>query len=152
MTDLHLRRVTMIPDARGPDARVLPGRTLGELWEDGYRRCYTLEDPVRPTKIPGVTAIPAGRYRVTISRSPRFGVLMPEIHDVPGFLGVRIHTGNRPEDTEGCLLVGRAIDPRTRTLVDSRAAYAALYARLVASPGWITITDDWRDTPGPTPR
>jgi hypothetical protein len=144
MTTLLLRRTRMIADARGPDGRVVPGRTLGELWEAGYRRCFTLEDPVRDMKLAGITAIPAGRYKVTISRSPRFGVLMPELHDVPGFSGVRIHTGNRPEDTEGCILVGRAIDPKTLALVDSRASYAALYARLVASPGWIEIIDDWR--------
>ena len=82
--------------------------TLGILLLDGVFACWTLEDVVRPVKIPGETAIPAGRYAVQLSLSQRFQKLLPEILTVPGFTGIRIHAGNTAQaDTAGCLLVGR---------------------------------------------
>ena len=81
--------------------------TLGILLIDGVFTCWTLEDVVRPVKIPGETAIPAGRYDVRLSLSQRFQKVLPEILAVPGFTGIRIHAGNTQADTHGCLLVGR---------------------------------------------
>ena len=81
--------------------------TMGILLIDGVFTCWTLEDVVREVKIPGETAIPAGRYAVQLSLSQRFQKLLPEILTVPGFTGIRIHAGNTQADTAGCLLVGR---------------------------------------------
>ena len=81
--------------------------TMGILFIDGVFTCWTLEDVVREVKIPGETAIPAGRYAVRLSLSQRFQKLLPEILAVPGFAGIRIHAGNTQADTAGCLLVGR---------------------------------------------
>lgn len=81
-------------------------RTHGDLFVDGQWMAYTLEDVVRAVKIKGETAIPAGRYRVTLEHSPRFGPNTITIRDVPGFTGVRIHGGNTEHDTDGCPLVG----------------------------------------------
>ena len=81
--------------------------TMGILLIDGVFTCWTLEDVVREVKIPGETAIPAGRYDVRLSLSQRFQKLLPEILAVPGFTGIRIHAGNTQADTAGCLLVGR---------------------------------------------
>ena len=81
--------------------------TMGILLIDGVFVCWTLEDVVRPVKIPGETAIPAGRYDVRLSLSQRFQKLLPEVLAVPGFTGIRIHAGNTRKDTAGCLLVGR---------------------------------------------
>lgn len=87
--------------------------TIGKLYIDGVFFSDTLEDPVRELKtdgsgkIKGVTAIPAGRYRVMVSRSPRFKRMLPYLHGVPFFEGVRIHAGNTAKDTEGCILVGK---------------------------------------------
>lgn len=85
-----------------------PEYTIGKLYIDGHYLCDTLEDTVRPagTKIAGKTAIPAGTYRVKKTMSPRFKKILPEILNVPGFTGVRIHAGNLPKDTDGCLLLG----------------------------------------------
>ena len=81
--------------------------TMGILLIDGVFTCWTLEDVVREVKIPGETAIPAGRYDVRLSLSQRFQKLLPEVLAVPGFTGIRIHAGNTQADTAGCLLVGR---------------------------------------------
>ena len=92
--------------------------TFGNLAIDGEFFCHTLEDeireipgrPVAEWKIHGKTAIPAGRYRITLEASPRFGTDTITINNVPGFVGVRVHGGNTVADTEGCPLVGSLID------------------------------------------
>ena len=119
--------------------------TLGQLAIDGTHECFTFEDVVRPegVKVPGKTAIPAGRYRVIIDLSRRFGRLMPLLLDVPGFTGIRIHTGNTQEHTEGCILVGRGFLPDRVT--QSQLAYDALFPKLQAalaggSDVWIDVS------------
>lgn len=116
------------------------GATLGALYVDGAWQCWTLEDAIRDEKIAGQTCIPAGRYRVDLTPSQRFQRLMPILLDVPGFSGIRIHSGNAIADTEGCLLVGR-----TRGVArvgESRLAFDALFAVLkarLAEGIWITL-------------
>ena len=73
--------------------------TLGKVYVNGLFQCYSLEDVDRRledggTKIPGETAIPRGVYKVVIDWSNRFKKEMMHVLDVPGFEGVRIHTGN----------------------------------------------------------
>ena len=84
--------------------------TIGRLSVDGLYFFDTLEDRVRDLrsepKIPGRTAISAGRYEVTVNRSPRFCRDLPRLLDVPGFTGILIHRGNTAADTSGCILVG----------------------------------------------
>ena len=86
--------------------------TIGELHINGKFFCYTLEDKDRYVeqggkKEFGITAIPRGTYNVVLSFSNRFQKYLPEILNVPQFAGIRMHTGNKPEDTEGCILVGK---------------------------------------------
>ena len=57
-------------------------------------------------KIPGHTAIPEGTYHVFITMSQKFKKWLPYLMGVPGFEGIRIHAGNKAEDTQGCILVG----------------------------------------------
>ena len=84
--------------------------TIGRLYIDGEYFCDTLEDRVRDlskeAKVKGQTAIPAGRYQIVLTYSPRFKRILPLLLDVPQFTGVRIHRGNTAKDTEGCILVG----------------------------------------------
>jgi hypothetical protein len=96
--------------------------TIGELFtpEDLKKRfCWTLEDIVRA---PGIkdkskTAIPAGTYRMLITRSDRFKRDMVILFNKSSnmtieadgikFSGVRVHGGNTHNDTEGCILVAK---------------------------------------------
>lgn len=120
-----------------------PAFTLGRLSIDGTEECYTVEDCVREgPKVPGETAIPAGRYKVIITHSPRFRRPLPLLLDVPGFTGVRIHPGNTVADTEGCILPGRI--RTTDGVSESRLAFDALYRQIVEALDageevWITI-------------
>lgn len=114
--------------------RRLPARTPGELYADGQHFAYTCEDTIRDEKIPGVTAIPCGRYRVTLEYSPKYGPDTLTINNVPGFTGIRIHSGNTETDTEGCLLVGQSLRPDgTIAGGTSRPAVADLKALVKAA-------------------
>jgi hypothetical protein len=112
------------------------GTTLGELLVDGTKECFSCEDeireipgePVHKWKVPGKTAIPAGKYRVVLTHSNRFKKVLPELLNVPGFLGVRIHSGNTAEDSEGCILVGEVKGPDS--VLKSRDAMLELMALL----------------------
>lgn len=106
------------------------GCTLGKLYIDDVFECYTLEDEVRPSgeKVFGQTAIPYGVYDVTITHSPHFGRDLPLLGSVPDFEGVRIHSGNRSSETEGCLLVG--LDRTDDSVTSSRLAFDALFPKI----------------------
>lgn len=104
--------------------------TIGDLYVDGVWVSNTLEDKVRDlnrngkfdngeSKIPGKTAIPYGRYEVTMKvRSPKYSNFakyswakkydgyLPRLLNVPHFEGILIHAGNTAADTEGCICVG----------------------------------------------
>ena len=122
--------------------------TTGQLFIENAFECYVLEDQDRKLeaggkKVYGKTAIPRGRYQVVLDWSPKYGRDMPHILDVPGFNGIRIHTGNRSEDTEGCLIVGQE---RVENYVrNSKIAFDALLQKLNLAWAkeeevWITIT------------
>jgi len=112
--------------------------TSGILSVDGVFECYTLEEVVRPRKLPGITAIPAGAYPVVLTTSVRFGRVMPLLQNVPGFSGVRIHTGNTASDTEGCILVGAS--EGVNFLGTSRPAFYRLFPKLRAATTPILLT------------
>lgn len=92
--------------------------TIGKLFINGKEFCDVLEDVVRDknkdgdlqdpgeAKVYGRTAIPFGTYKVVLTMSNRFKIVLPLLVDVPEFEGIRIHAGNTHEDTHGCLLVG----------------------------------------------
>lgn len=105
--------------------------TLGRLFIDGTVECYTLEDVVRPDgeKVDGATAIPASTYNVIIDASIRFKRDMPHVMDVPGFTGVRIHSGNTDADTEGCILLGTKIE-NDDFISGSKVAFDSFFKKL----------------------
>jgi hypothetical protein len=116
------------------------GFTPGELLWDKAHEAWTCEDEIREVKIQDRTAIPPGTYDVVIDYSPHFLQLMPHILNVPGFTGIRIHTGNTALDTSGCLLIG---DTRTDTGIGlSRAEYDEFFPKLqeALAKGRVQIT------------
>ena len=115
--------------------------TIGKLLIDGVPSgIVTLEDevreiagmPVAQWKVPGNTAIPKGSYRVVVDYSPHFGHGLPHILDVPGFEGVRIHSGNSSVDTEGCILLGKTWDGGD-WIGKSREAFDEIFAKILAA-------------------
>jgi len=87
------------------DGKFIGGQFMLEDRDRGLRSEMPLEEIIRE-KVYGKTAIPTGRYQVIISYSNRFKKKLPLLVDVPGFAGIRIHSGNKHDDTEGCLLPG----------------------------------------------
>lgn len=103
--------------------------TIGELFFDSLFECFTLELSAR--KKDGVkNCIPAGRYEILMLHSARFEMDTPHLQDVPGRTFIEIHPGNRPEDTEGCILLGQGKD--VDWVSSSRAAYQALIPKIEA--------------------
>ena len=102
--------------------------TIGKLYVNDTYFCDTIEDKVRDLnkdgdlndvgegKIPSLTAIPYGKYEITLKvQSPKYslksnynwcGGYLPRLIDVPHFDGILIHSGNTAEDSSGCILVG----------------------------------------------
>ena len=91
---------------------------LGKLLIDGVVVCDTLENRK--------TLIPTGEYWLEVSKSPKFKRDLPLVYcqAVPPKRGIRIHAGNRPANSSGCILVGfgRVND----TIAHSKAAEAAV--------------------------
>lgn len=114
--------------------------TIGKLYIDGEYFCDTIEDTdrgltqtmtdaqIKSKKVYGQTAIPTGTYRVIISYSNKFKRQMPLLLNVPGFLGIRIHSGNTEKDTEGCLIVGK--NKAVGKVIESKDTYNKLFSIL----------------------
>lgn len=106
-----------------------PKYTIGDLYINNELFCNTIEDTdrglsdsmseaeIKLKKVYGKTAIPTGTYEINMNTvSPKFkdrswakpyGGKLPRLLDVKGFDGVLAHVGNKPEDSLGCLLVGK---------------------------------------------
>lgn len=100
--------------------------------------CYTLEDKYREVEGQDVkvwkeqnqTAIPKGTYDVSITFSNRFQTRLPLLANVPGFTGIRIHSGNSSKNTEGCILVGMTWDGKSDWIGSSKVAMGVLMPML----------------------
>lgn len=102
--------------------------TIGRLYVDNHYFCDTIEDRVRDInkdgdlndigegKVYGKTAIPYGRYEITMKiKSPKFSQrvaynwcsgYLPRLLNVPHFEGILIHAGNSADSSAGCIIVG----------------------------------------------
>lgn len=129
--------------------------TIGELYINGAFYCHIMEDRdrglhktdtlqyIQSVKVKHETAIPYGSYQIVMSFSNRFQQFLPELLDVPGFSGIRIHAGNTQADSSGCLLPGKrsgnkVINSKTTTsaliaLIKSRSKKEKIFIDIVAS-------------------
>lgn len=101
--------------------------TIGLLYANGKFLYNTMEDrdrgltfnmplsKIATTKVYGETAIPRGVYRIEMTYSPKFAGRSwaskdmgktPQLMNVPGFAGIRIHPLNIAADSLGCIGVG----------------------------------------------
>lgn len=97
--------------------------TIGTITLDGERICYSLERPD--------VQIPVGVYVIEMTYSPRFKRPLPLLDNVSGRTDIRIHAGNWPRDTEGCILVG--LQSGTDMLLSSLLALDPLVAKIQAA-------------------
>ena len=120
--------------------------TIGRMEIDNEYICDTLEPTWRDLahggrKQKGKTAIPEGRYALVLTKSPKFKKWLPLLLGVPGFDGVRIHSGNTPKDTQGCILVGQ--NRKKGMVLNSRIAMEEIMkildSRKAGEPVFITI-------------
>lgn len=90
------------------DKLYINGKYFSDALEDpdrGLTDNMSLEE-IKKIKIKDNTCIPYGTYNVTITYSPRFNRNLPLINNVKGFEGIRVHNGNTPQDSSGCVLLG----------------------------------------------
>lgn len=130
--------------------------TIGKLYVDNHIFCDTLEDKVRDItkegKVYGKTAIPYGRYEITMKvQSPKYSQrsnyawckgYLPRLLNVPHFDGILIHSGNDATHSDGCVLVGE--NKVKGQVINSMATLKRLvsilkYASDSGEKIWITI-------------
>lgn len=123
--------------------------TVGRLYIDDEFFCNTMEDTdrglddsmpdwmIRSKKIPTRTAVPSGRYKVTMNVvSHKFSQKqfykdfckgkVPRLLDVNGFEGILIHCGTTHVNSAGCILVGH--NTIKGQLTESQETFKKLYA------------------------
>lgn len=134
--------------------------TIGNLYVDGKFFCDTIEDRDRGLrqdmplatnkrlKVKNETAIPTGRYRVTLGvKSPKMSQrpaydfcngYVPRLVNVPAFDGILIHIGNTEKDSAGCIIVGE--NKVKGKVINSTETFRRLYDVLKKANGLIYIT------------
>ena len=117
--------------------------TIGTMHINGTFECFTLEDAHNEPKVYGETRIPSGEYQIKLrdeggmnkKYSKKYGSLhkgMLWLQNVENFEWVYIHTGNRHEHTEGCILVGTGCDSdiKRQTVNGSVLKYVKTYGKI----------------------
>lgn len=124
--------------------------TIGSLFIDGKYECDTIEDTDRAIsnemneseilskKVYGKTAIPYGKYEITLDTvSPKFkgrswakfcNGKLPRLLNVKGFDGILIHVGNTEKDSLGCIIVGE--NKIKGKVINSTVTFKNLYLKL----------------------
>lgn len=139
--------------------------TIGKLYINNEYFCDTCEDKVRDInkdgdlydigecKISSLTAIPYGKYEITLKvQSPKYSLrtnynwckgYLPRLINVPNFDGILIHAGNTANDSAGCIIVGE--NKIKGQVINSMATLKRLYCSILKEASdrnekiWITI-------------
>ena len=121
---------------------------IGRLTVDGQHLCFDLE-PSRFNPVhAGHPCIPCGLFKVKLTQSPHFGYVTPELIYVPGRTNIRMHKGNKPEDSLGCTLVGMSHGPQADWIADSHDAFDQLMKLCEAAEArGEEITVEYHDIP-----
>jgi hypothetical protein len=101
---------------------------------------YQTLEPPRKDGTHGFCISP-GTYEVSIDYSGDFKQKMPILLAVPNRSEIRIHWGNYPKDTAGCILIG--LTHSTDFVGSSKAAFAEFFPQLqtaIYSGEQVTIT------------
>lgn len=103
------------------------GGTPGQINFQDQIICFTLELPWRGNR-PGASCIPMEKYKIDYTYSPRFKKNTYEVLQVPGRIGIRIHSANFIHQLHGCIAPGFDIDWRANPLIikESRKALEIL--------------------------
>lgn len=138
--------------------------TIGNLLIDGKYFCDTLEDTdrnlsssmkledINNIKQKSITAIPTGRYKITLSvQSPKFSKYqfykevcdgkVPRLLNVPGFDGILLHVADGAkgaELVEGCIGIGQ--NKIKGGLLNGKETFKKLYNILISAKEDITIS------------
>ena len=125
--------------------------TVGRMSIDGEIICNTMEDTdrglddgmqdwqIRNKKIPNVTAIPTGRYKIDMDTvSPKFSKYpfymevcqgkLPRLKNVKGFEGILLHCGADHSNSSGCILLG--LNKVRGKLTDTKETFKKVYAMM----------------------
>lgn len=101
---------------------------FGQLYYMNKLICFTI-DPHKLTP---------GLYNLNVNYSPKFKTNLPLLYndDFPPERGLRIHAGNTLKDSNGCILVGTAIDTEFK-LLNSKIALSRLLNLLKENDKWL---------------
>lgn len=133
---------------------------IGHLYADGKYICDTIEDTdrglddswsiekIKKAKVMHETAIPTGKYTVTIYiTSPRFssskyyknycGARLPRLLNVKGFDGILMHIGVNQNSSSGCIILG--YNTIKGQVTNSTQAFEKLYALMKLSNENISV-------------
>ena len=109
-------------------------------------------DKIVNTKVYGETAIPKGTYKIALSISPKFknrtwakkyGGLVPEVLNVKGYSGIRVHPANFATELLGCIAPG--INSKKGQVTQSQITYDRLMSKYLIPAYqrkeeiWITV-------------
>jgi hypothetical protein len=119
---------------------IIGGKRFSESMEDKDRGLTQdmSEKEIKDVKVYGETAIPTGVYTVKMTYSQKYKRNMPEVLDVPGFSGIRIHSGNTAKDSLGCILLGR--NTKVGMITESRKTCKEFERMLEAAGGECKLT------------
>ena len=120
--------------------------TYGALYIGDEFQCFTLENAYHEVKVLKNTRIPEGKYKITLRKKggyntrylSKFGDSfhkgMLYLNDVDNFKLILIHTGNKADHTDGCILVANTIGTNNTFtdgfIGDSTNCYRKLYPKI----------------------